>query len=202
MSLGPTTSPTLLERIASGDDVGFSEFERRYSSMITSLGHLYRLDDRECAELVQEILLIFFRKGDRFRFDPKRGKFRTYLGKVIHDSASDIRRRRPVGSSGLPPETEDPAPTPDETADRVLLQMMCDDAMEQLLAHLRERVSPDTYRIFEHYVLKQHSPSELLDGESIGRNRIYKVKQRCLELLRRESREMRRNDPELRFYFD
>lgn len=201
MSLGPTTSPTLLERIASGDDVGFAEFERRYSPMITALGHLYRLDDRECGELVQEILLVFFRKGDRFRFDPAKGKFRTYLGKIIRDSAVDILRGRFRGSA-CPPETEDQIPPPDETADRVLLQMMCDDAMEQLLAHLRGRVSPDTYRIFEHYVLKQHSPSELLDGESVGRNRIYKVKQRCLKLLRDESREMRRSDPELRFYFD
>lgn len=202
MSLGPATSPTLLERIASGDDVGFAEFERRYSPMITALGHLYRLNDRECGELVQEILLVFFRKGECFRFDPERGRFRTYLGKVIHDSAMDILRGRSGGIVSGPPETEDPAPPPDVAADRVLLRMMCDDALEQLLARLRERVSPDTYRIFEHYVLKQHSPSEPLDGESIGRNRIYKVKQRCLELLRRESVEMRRNDPELRFYFD
>ena len=95
MTLSPSTSTTLLGRIAAGDGVGFAEFERRYAPMIVTLGQLRRLDDRECAELVQEVLLVFFRKGDRFRFDPKRGKFRTFLGKVVRDAATDIIRRRP-----------------------------------------------------------------------------------------------------------
>ena len=203
MALGPATSPTLLERLAAGDEVGFAEFERRYASMISTLGRLCRLDDRECAELVQEVLLVFFRKGENFRFDPARGRFRTFLGKVIRDCATDILRRRPgAPAADAAPELPDEAPPPDVAADLVLLRMMRADALEQLLERLRERVSPETYRIFEHYTLKQHSPDELLDGEPVGRNRIYKVKQRCLEFLREESRKMCENDPELRFYFE
>ncbi len=204
MTLGPATSPTLLERLASGDEVGFAEFERRYASMIVTLGQLRRLDDRECAELVQEVLLVFFRKGENFRFDPARGRFRTFLGKVIRDCATDILRCRPgaLAVETSPDIPDERTPPPDVAADRVLLRMMRADALEQLLERLRERVSPETYRIFEHYTLKQHSPAESLDGEPVGRNRVYKVKQRCLALLREESRKMCENDPELRFYFD
>ena len=169
--------------------------------MISVLGHLRRLDDRECAELVQEVLLVFFRKGSRFRFDPGRGRFRTFLGKVVRDCAVDILRRRPGGILPSDGEAADTT-SPDTVADRALLQMMRDDAMEQLLERLRERVSPETYRIFEHYTLKQHSPAEPLDGVTVGRNRIYKVRQRCMELLREESRKMFDNDPELRFCFE
>ena len=200
MTLGPETSTTLLGRIASGDGVGFAEFERRYAPMIVTLGRLRRLNDRECSELVQEALLVFFRKGDRFRFDPARGRFRTFLGKVVRDAATDILRRR--SGASVPEAAEDAAdtaPPPDLAADRALLQMMRDDAMEQLLELLRRRVTPDTYRIFEHYVLKQHSTDEPLDGECIGRNRIYKAKQRCLAILREEGGKMCENDPELRF---
>ena len=202
MTLGPTTSPTLLERLTAGDEVGFAEFERRYAPMISTLGHLRRLNDRECAELVQEVLLVFFRKGENFRFDPARGKFRTFLGKVVRDCATDILRRRSTAVAPAEFEAEDAAPPPDVAADLVLLRMMRADALEQLLERLRERVSPETYRIFEHYTLKRHSPAEALDGEIVGRNRIYKVKQRCLEFLREESRKMCENDPELRFYFE
>ena len=181
MALGPTTSPTLLERLAAGDEVGFAEFERRYAPMIVTLGQLRRLDDRECAELVQEVLLVFFRKGEDFRFDPARGRFRTFLGKVIRDCATDILRRRPgVHVAEAASEIPDETPTPDVAADRVLLRMMRADALEQLLERLRERVSPETYRIFEYYTLKQHSPAEALDGEPVGRNRIYKVKMTLL----------------------
>ena len=202
MTLGPTTSPTLLERLTARDEVGFAEFVRRYAPMISTLGHLRRLNDRECAELVQEVLLVFFRKGENFRFDPARGKFRTFLGKVVRDCATDILRRRSTAVAPAEFEAEDAAPPPDVAADLVLLRMMRADALEQLLERLRERVSPETYRIFEHYTLKRHSPAEALDGEIVGRNRIYKVKQRCLEFLREESRKMCENDPELRFYFE
>ena len=203
MTLGPETSTTLLGRIASGDGVSFAEFERRYAPMIVTLGRLRRLNDRECAELVQEVLLVFFRKGDRFRFDPARGRFRTFLGKVVRDAATDILRRRPraYGETAVP-EPPDEAPSPELAADRALLSMMRDDAMEQLLELLRRRVTPDTYRIFEHYVLKQHSTDEPLDGAVIGRNRIYKAKQRCLAILREEGGRMCENDPELRFCFE
>ena len=203
MTLGPATSTTLLGRIAAGDGVGFAEFERRYAPMITTLGHLRRLDDRECAELVQEVLLVFFRKGDRFRFDPKLGKFRTFLGKVVRDAATDILRRRPgTPTAEVAADTPDPAPSPDLAADRALLHMMRNDAMEQLLDELRQRVAPETYRIFEHYTLKQHATDELLDGEVIGRNRIYKANQRCRAILREAAQKMCENDPELRFCFE
>ena len=200
MTWGPETSTTLLGRIAAGDGVGFAEFSRRYSPMIVTLGQLRRLTDRECTELVQEVLLVFFRKGDSFRFDPARGKFRTFLGKVVRDAATDILRRRP--GNALPAEAAetlpDESPSPDAAADRALLAMMREDAMEQLLGELRSRVSVDTYRIFEHYTLKQHSPDEPLDGKPIGRNRIYKVRQRCLAILREAGAKMCENDPELR----
>lgn len=203
MPLGPSTSTTLLGRIAAGDGVGFAEFERRYAPMIVTLGQLRRLDDRECAELVQEVLLVFFRKGDRFRFDPKRGRFRTFLGKVVRDAATDIIRRRPgAPAAEIAAETPDPAPSPDLAADRALLRMMRDDAMEQLLEELRKRVTPETYRIFEHYTLKQHSTDDPLDGVPVGRNRIYKANQRCRAILREAARKMCENDPELRFSFE
>ena len=202
--LGPETSQTLLERLASGDGVSFAEFERRYAPMIVTLGQLRRLDDRECAELVQEVLLVFFRKGVSFRFDPAKGRFRTYLGKIIRDSSVDILRRR--AGAATPSEAADTlpdaAPSPDLAADRALLEMMREDAMEQLLEGLRSRVTPETYRIFEHYTLKQHSTDEPLDGVPVGRNRIYKARQRCFAILREASRDMCENDPELRFCFE
>ena len=201
MTWRPDTSTTLLGRIAAGDGVSFAEFEHRYAPMITTLGRLHRLDDRECEELVQEVLLTFFRKGDRFRFDPARGRFRTFLGKVVRDCAVDILRRRP-GAVPEAPEMPDDALTPDLAADRALLAMMREDAMEQLLDELRSRVSVDTYRIFEHYTLKQHSPDEPLDGKPIGRNRIYKVRQRCFSILREAGAKMCENDPELRIGFE
>ena len=204
MTFAPETSTTLLGRLASGDEVGFAEFERRYAPMIRILGHLRRLNDSECGELVQEVLLVFFRKGESFRFDPARGRFRTFLGKVIRDCATDILRRRP--SAALPVETAeslpDEADAPDRAADRALLAMMRDDALEQLLEILRKRVTPETYRIFEHYTLKQHSPDEPLAGEAPGRNRIYKARQRCRAILKEEARKMCENDPELRFDFE
>ena len=204
MTWGPETSTTLLGRIASGDGVSFAEFERRYAPMIAALGRLRRLNDRECDELVQEVLLVFFRKGEDFRFDPARGKFRTFLGKVIRDCATDILRRR--APAALPPEAAeslpDEAAAPDLAAANALLAMMRDDALEQLLEILRKRVTPETYRIFEHYTLKQHSPDEPLDGESISRNRIYKVRQRCRAILKEEAQKMCEDDPELRFDFE
>lgn len=201
MTSVPATSTTLLGRIAAGDGVGFAEFDRRYAPMIVTLGKLRRLDDRECAELVQEVLLTFFRKGDRFCFDPKLGRFRTFLGKIVRDAATDIIRRRHERYPAAPEPPGD-ADRPDLAADRALLAMMRDDAMEQLLDELRKRVSPETYRIYEHYTLKHHATDEVLDGAVVGRNRIYKVRQRCHAILRQEARKMCENDPELRFCFE
>ena len=40
---------------------------RLSAATTAALGRLRRLNDRECGELVQEVLLVFFRKGEDFR---------------------------------------------------------------------------------------------------------------------------------------
>ena len=90
----PTTSKTLLDKLQSGDAVSWTEFFDRYRGIIVSLGNLKGLTPEECDDLVQEVMLCFFKNSKTFVFNPQIARFRTYFGRIIQARIFDLLRRR------------------------------------------------------------------------------------------------------------
>ncbi len=199
----PETPKTLLEKLRDGDEISQTEFYGLYREMIVSLGTLKGLNSAECDDLVQEVMILFFDKAREFHFQPEIGHFRTWFGKIIHGKIVDLLRKR---KPALPEEVLESVPAETEAPDR-LYDLTCQAEirkiyLQEALQRLKRRIEPETYRIFEHYVLKNHSAADTMGLFDISRNQLDKTKSRVQTILKKIVAEMKREDPGMELDFD
>ena len=195
----PTTSKTLLDKLQSGDAVSWTEFFDRYRGIIISLGNLKGLTPEECDDLVQEVMLCFFKNSKTFVFNPQLARFRTYFGRIIQARILDLLRRR-YRSNRLFSESEsdDKEPeTPDFLLNEALLCEWRKLLLEDALALLRERVAPETYLAFDLHMRQSLPVEEVVRTLSVNRQFVYTAKTRCLKILKQIVADWNRQDPEL-----
>ena len=199
----PETPKTLLEKMRDGDEISQAKFYALYREMIVSLGMLKGLNAAECDDLVQEVMILFFEKAKDFYLRPEKGHFRTWFGKIIHGKIVDLLRKR---KASLPEEVLASVPAETEAPDR-LFDLACQEELRKVylqaaLETLRARIEPENFRIFEYYVLKNHSASDTMRLFGVSRNQLDKNKSRTQTILRNIIAEMKRNDPEMELELD
>lgn len=196
----PTTSKTLLDKLQSGDAVSWTEFFDRYREIIISLGNLKGLTPEECDDLVQEVMLCFFKNSKTFVFNPQIARFRTYFGRIIQARIFDLLRRR-YQSNRLASGMEEPDGPELETPDFLLNEaLLCEWRkllLEDALALLRKRVAPETYLAFDLHMRQALPVEEVMRTLSVNRQFVYTAKTRCLKTLKQIIADWNRQDPEL-----
>lgn len=84
-----TTRQSLLTRVCdAGDQSAWREFEGRYRDMIRRYARRCGLQAADAEDVCQLVLLALVRRLPRFRLDPRRGRFRDYLGRVARNAVS------------------------------------------------------------------------------------------------------------------
>ena len=187
----PTTQKSLLEKVCSGDEVSWAEFYRRYAPVIRFVGGLYRFNDAECDDLVQNVMLKFFNSAKQFVYRENKVKFRTYFATVIRSQAVDyIRNNRRAEAL---PAAEAIDPMNEEFMDR-WRQMVLEEALDEL----RRRVDASTYQAFEMYALQHRKAAEVAAVLGVSKAQLYLSKSRCLRMLREIVARSNEFDGELR----
>ena len=201
----PTTVKTLIDKLRDGDSVSWGEFYERYHQIIRDVGAVKGLSGDECSDLVQELMLRFFRNSSTFRFDPNIAKFRTYFSRIVSGKIVDILRRRMVTKPEFAADeelcrgVEEP---PDVALDRILLDRWRRFMLEQAREILRSRVDAGTYQAFELYAEQGRELRRVAEALEMTPNRIYVAKSRCLKMLRQILLELNESDPELELLRD
>ena len=183
-----TTRKSLLLAIGRGDEVSWEEFYRTYRPLIVFCAG-GRIAPSEIDDLIQTVMLKVFRSGDRFRYDPAKGKFRDYLGRIVNNAIVDmLRKRRSAAAAEIPLE--------DDAFAAAWQTEWSRHVFEQAVAELRCRVSPPTFQAFDLYVLQKQPPAKVAAFLGLDIARVYKAKLRCLGILRRIVAEIRRREGE------
>ncbi len=108
-----TTHATLLARISGGTDPeAWREFYHRYRELIRGFARRRGLQAADCDEALQDVLTALTQALPGFRYDPERGKFRSYL-KTITVRAIMRRARQKRGERPLD-DMEASTPSPEE----------------------------------------------------------------------------------------
>ncbi len=197
----PTTSLSLLSRLRDDKDqigwqVSWKRFVEIYHSPLLAIAaSIYRtwtnnaIPSREFLEdVVSDVIVDFLTKD---RFNPQRGRLRTYLrvltnGKVINA----LRKERPFEKGPLSGEESHPegvrpvpAETPGET--RSFEEALC----ATLIEDLRGLIPMRHFEIFELVKLKGVPPESVARELGVHRrvvdNTVYKVMRRLRELAAR-----------------
>ena len=178
------TQPSLLERLRDGADVlAWDEFFGRYWRLIFTFARRRGCSDDTAEEIVQDVMLTVFRQQDVFCYDPERGRFRDWLGRVARNKVAEHRRRpaqriRP-GACPTPPEPTDNHGTADDDWESAFEQSL----LIILLDVVRREVNPQTYQAFELTALGQLSGREVARLTGLSRNAVYLARRSVMKRL-------------------
>lgn len=145
----PTTRTTLLDRLTSRDESAWEEFFALYRPIVRDVGAFKGLDEGECDDLVQVVMLRFCRRIDEgFRYDASIARFRTFFNRIVKGCVYDmLRRRRNAGRAGAAEVAEvDP---PDELLDLLLREKWRNLLRLIALEELKKTMKVKTFQIFE-----------------------------------------------------
>ena len=196
MAIYPSTHKTLLERIQSGDEVSWREFYERYSPAVLQVCSNCGISESEGLDVLQRVMLKFFRNDLAMRFNPKRARFRTYFNQVLRSCIQDFKRKKEQTASEITgmeiPETPVPAEIESLIRDEWKNQML-----KEALERLRNQVKPETFLAFQLTAFQGKSVKAAADFIQTDVNMVYVARSRCTTRLREIIAEINREDPEL-----
>jgi RNA polymerase sigma-70 factor (ECF subfamily) len=92
--MATTTSPSLLARVRDPADRGaWMEFDARYGELIVRYCRSRGLQHSDAEDVRQNVLLRLAGAMAEFAYDPRRGRFRSWLGRIAHNELIRHARR-------------------------------------------------------------------------------------------------------------
>ncbi len=178
------THATLLERVSAGTDpAAWREFCDRYAVLIRGFAQRRGLQAADCDEVAQEVLVSLTRSMPQFKYDPAKGKFRSYLKTVVlHEIFRKTRQKRgevlleeveaAKDSAGADPEIE-------QVWEAEWRQYHVRQAMRLIEVEFKEA----DRAAFEAYAVEGGDAAEVADSLSLSVDQVYQAKSRIMKRL-------------------
>ena len=187
----PTTSKTLLDKIASGDEISWDEFYRKYAPVIKAVAR-YKGIEYDADDICQQVMMHFFKQSKTFKFDPGIAKFRTYLGRIVSWKIIDYYRKKREKLSG-----ELDAVPVDAELDKIYMAEWHKVIIAEAEDELRKRVSLDTFQAYQLYAVQGRPVEKVAAFLECSVNQVYQAKKRCFAMMREILLKMNEADPDL-----
>ena len=162
-------------------ELGWNEFTEKYSRVIAGFARNAGLKAQEVDDVLQDVLMGFFRVSADFNYDPSKGRFRGYLKRVtLNAIRSRYRRRRP--DVNLDPEWEPPAH--DEVTDAAWDRQWTEQLLYRAMDQVRERVEERTWKSFELYGMRGAAIDAVAEETGMTPQAIRHAKMRITRQIR------------------
>ena len=188
----PTTSKTLLDKIASGDEISWDEFYLKYAPIVKALAKFKGLDANAAEDVCQQVMLQFFKQSKTFKFDPNIAKFRTYFGRIVNAKIVNYYRKRGEVSSNEPEEIP-----VDSEEEKLFMDEWRKAVLKEAEQELKQRVAPETFQAYELYAVQNRPVKKVAEYLDCTENQVYQAKKRCFAMMREILLAMHEQDPEL-----
>lgn len=177
MLSGSATQSILLARLAdSQDPAAWAEFMERYADLIRRFCHLRGLGDADTEDTLQDVLLSLTKAMPGFRYDPTKGKFRSYLKTVVVNAISRKLIQNPrhtllsaVGSTGAPADESEESQWEAEWRQYHL---------RLALKTIEAEFSHADRQAFERNALRGEPAQQVADSLKISVDSVYQAKSR------------------------
>ena len=187
----PTTSKTLLDKIASGDEISWDEFYRRYATVIKAVAK-YKGIEYDADDICQQVMMHFFKQSKTFKFDPGLAKFRTYLGRIVSWKIADYYRKKCENHT-----KEVEAIPVDSDTDNFYMNEWRKVIIAEAEKELKSRVSPETFQAYQLYAVQGRPVEKVAAFLECSVNQVYQAKKRCFAMMREILLKMNEADPDL-----
>jgi RNA polymerase sigma factor (sigma-70 family) len=204
------TRPTLLSKVRRGDEAGWSQFYELYRGFIYASARAAGLSRQESEDVVQETMITVQNYIGGFVPDANRGRFRTWLRRIVGSRIADQYRRKrrdPIEKAAVAschrPADESATSTTNRIPDLnpVELDRLVDGKLEQaILIEARrlakERVRMEHYQAYDLFEVQELSAREVALSLAINpvtvRVRAFRVRRVVEQELRRIARMLER----------
>lgn len=199
------TRQSLLNRLKDHEDqVGWREFFDVYWRLIYSFCLKAHLSEQEAEEIVQDTMISVAKEIPGFRYDRSKGRFRSWLLKVVQRRIADRNRQKQRWTRIVAPEIEREPSSSTEIEDhadprRPDLDVLWASEWEahrirQALDQVRQQVSEKQYLIYEMHVLQEMPLTAVVANLQTSAVSVYMAKHRVGKLLRAELGRLRQRD--------
>lgn len=180
-----TTQPSLLSRVRDpANDAAWRELESKYRDLITRYCRVRGLQPADIED-VQQLVWVQLSKGIRgFSYDPAKGRFRDYLGRVVLSAISRHFRRpnianRTLDTAVLAVTADHDESAPDERWEREWIDHHYRLALDKVRATFDSR----SVEVFDR-LLAGAAVEETAKLFDLSTQAVHKIKQRIRDRLR------------------
>lgn len=200
-SLLPTRQSLLSRLRDCQDQDGWREFFDTYWRLIYRVARQAGLDDATAQDVVQNTFIYLSRRMPKFRYDPARGSFKSWLRRVARSRISVFRRRAEAKEPPLPePGLEDddinvwesvPDPAGDKV-DEIWQREWEENLVKAALRRIRPKVSAQQLMIFEMAALGEVPLKQVARKLDVSLMQVYLARHRVGRLFKAEVLRLRR----------
>jgi len=185
--MNSSTRLTLLESLRDGaDPQAWEEFFGRYWPVIYGYAKHGGCSDDTAEDIEQDVMATVFQQRGVFRYDPQRGRFRSWLGTVVRNKIAEHHRRpaqrvRPRGGDAQ-------AAAALQEADGDSPEAIWEAAFERnlltvLLDALQAEMAPQRFQAFELFVLCDLGAAEVAEITGLTRHGVYNARRAAMKRL-------------------
>jgi len=189
-----TTQTNLLRAVRdSRNRQAWGDFYRIYAPMLHHFARRLGLQEPDIDDVTQEVLMIAQRSLQDRRYDPRRGRFRSWLyGIARRQALAALRARRRRTRVQLAPLAgeDDPLqqiqdPRTEETMSAIWHQEWRYAMLEEALRHIRTQVGEKSFQAFCRYAIERRPVRQVARELGLSTSSVYVYKSRVLDAIRR-----------------
>lgn len=188
MSRSPETRPSLLVRLKNrADDEAWFEFTEIYRPIVYRLARRKGMQHADADDLAQQVLTAVARAIDRWKNDPARARFRTWLHRVATNAIINALTRgapdRGSGDARLQ-SLLDQRPTTDAPDSDLIRIEHRREVFRWAARQIRPEFQPATWDAFWLTSVEENSINEVATKLRLTRGAIYAARSRVMRRLR------------------
>lgn len=180
-----TTSPSLLSRLRrGGDGAAWREFDAKYGELVVRYCRRRGLQLADAEDLRQIVMARLARQFGEFHYAPQRGRFRSFLGRVVQNEISRYFGRPSIASRPVDDGVAAALAADVGDADRQWEQQWVYHHLRLAMVRIRETCSPRSVQVFER-LLAGEPIEQVASAFGMETAAVHKVKARLRDRLKR-----------------
>ncbi len=160
-------------------EIAWEEFRARYAPVIIGYSRNAGLPAQDAEDILQDVMLGFFRLSAEFHYDPAKGRFRGYLKQATLNAIRRLFRGQDKARS-VPDELLDERAA---TAESHWESQWAQRIMTRALDEARRRVDEQTYEAFDLYARRDVAAEEVASRLGMSVNSVHQAKSRVMRVV-------------------
>jgi RNA polymerase sigma-70 factor (ECF subfamily) len=192
MTLSPQTRASLLIRVRNpADQAAWHEFVEIYWPVIHRLARRKGLQEADADDLAQQVLMSVAKAIEERPHDPGRARFRTWLGRVVHNAALNaLTRTKPDRAAGGDAHDERVQAAESPQPESQLLRLELRREVFRWAARQIEReYQPETWKAFWETAVEGRSCEAVAAELEKGVGSVYAARSRVMKRLQEKVQE-------------